>query len=253
MHNKDTMNTSENFHSEQWNDRTVSLIGQAAVDRLARTHVLVVGCGGVGGYVIEMLVRSGVGALTIIDADTVGESNLNRQLIARCDSIGEPKVDLWLKRCRSINPECRVRPLREFVSPQSVGELLNYRFDFVADCIDTVAPKVALLSECVRKHVKVISSMGAGGRVDPAAVRYADLWETANDGLARAVRTSFKRMGYRPHIPVVCSSEAPRHSSLIMEHAMSNKRSGYGTLATIPSMFGIFMASYIIRKLIQSE
>lgn len=247
------LNNPENANRENWNDRTISLIGKAAADRLARAHVLVVGCGGVGGYVVEMLVRSGVGALTIVDADSVGVSNLNRQLIALRNDIGCAKVQLWAERCHEINPDCKVTPVREFVTVETAGKLLHPGYDFVADCIDTVAPKVALLGECVRRHNKVISSMGSGGRLDPTAVRYADLWETGQDGLARAVRNSFKRMGWRPRIPVVFSPEAPRHSSLILETALSNKRSGYGTLATIPSMFGIFMASYIIRKLIPTD
>lgn len=234
---------------ERWDDRTVRLLGRGAVDRLSAAHVLVVGCGGVGGYVLEMLARSGVGHLTIVDADCVSVTNLNRQLIALHHDIGRPKVQLWDERCRNIHPECRVEAVQDFVDPQNVDSLLDTGFDFVADCIDTVAPKVALLTACKQRGIRVISSMGAGGRIDPTAVRYADLWDTRQDGLARAVRAAFKRMGRRPSIPVVYSPEAPRAASLIMEQGLENKRSGYGTLATLPSIFGIYMASFIIRKL----
>lgn len=230
--------------------RTERLLGVGALAKLARARVLIVGVGGVGGYVAEMLARSGVGHITLVDSDTVSVSNLNRQIIALTSTLGRPKVEVMKERIGEINPECKVVALQEFVTADNVDQLLASGFDFVADCIDTVAAKVAMLAACKEKRIKVISSMGAGGRLDPSQVCYADLWETRQDGLARAVRDAFKRRGFRPSIPVVYSSEAPRTSSLVMEQGRANKRSSYGTLATIPSIFGIFMASYIIRKLI---
>lgn len=235
-----------------WNSRTLSLIGEDGVSALARARVLVVGVGGVGGYVVEMLARAGVGHLTLVDADTVSETNLNRQLIALRSTLNRPKVQLFKERIHDISPDCEVDALSCFLTPEGVSPLLDLGFDFVADCIDTVAPKVALLAECHFRRVKVISSMGAGGRLDPAQVQYADLWDTRQDGLARAVREGLKRKHLHPALPVVYSPEAPRRSALLEELGLNNKRSSYGTLATIPSLFGIYMASYIIRKLTHS-
>lgn len=232
-----------------WNSRTLSLLGEEKVSALSNARVLVVGVGGVGGYTVEMLARAGVGHLTLVDADNVSETNINRQLIAMRDTVGKPKVQLFRERIANINPECEVEAMTCFLSPDNAGLLLDRGFDFVADCIDTVAPKIALLAECHFRRIRVISSMGAGGRIDPAQVQYADLWATRQDGLARAVRAGFKKKGLRPSVPVVYSPEAPVRSALLEEVERNNKRSSYGTLATIPSLFGIYMASYIIRKL----
>ena len=218
--------------NELWNSRTVALLGSEGERRLSQARVLVVGVGGVGGYVAEMLVRSGVGSITLLDSDAVAPSNINRQLVATHSTIGESKVHLFARRFREINPACEVTPLQEFLTP------------------DTVAPKVALLRACLEMHVKVISSMGAGGRLDPTQVRYARLRETREDGLARAVRGAFKKQGSVPDIKVVYSTEAPRRAALL-EMQMQNKRSSFGTLATIPAIFGIYMANHIIRSLSQ--
>ncbi len=234
--------------AEQWNSRTEALLGPDGVERLRRARVLVVGIGGVGGYAAELLVRSGVGHITIVDADNVAPSNINRQPVALQSTIGESKVLLAAGRFRDINPDCEVVPMQQFVTPDSVEPLLAPGFDYVADCIDTVAPKVALLQGCLDRHMKVISSMGAGGRLDPSQVCYSRLWETREDGLARAVRTAFKKRGTRPLIPVVYSPEAPR-SYALLEVNDRNKRSSFGTLATVPALFGIYIANHIIRSI----
>ncbi len=231
-----------------WDERTLRLLGPEGMERLAKARVLVVGTGGVGGYAVEMLARSGVGALTLVDADTVAPSNINRQIIALRSTVGRPKTELFAERIRDINPLCRVEPLEEFVTPDNVEALLERGFDHVVDAIDTVAPKCALLAHCLRSRIPVISSMGAGGRVDPTRVRYSDLWETREDGLARAVRQRLKKAGLRRPLRVVCSDEAPRPSALV-ELDLPNKRSSFGTLATIPSLFGIYLASHVLKTL----
>lgn len=230
----------------EWKSRTVTLLGEEAMARLRDARVLVVGVGGVGGYAVEMLARSGVGNLTLVDADQVAPSNLNRQIVALRSDIGQPKVNLHAARIADINTGCAVTPLREFVTPESVESLLVPGYDYVIDAIDTVAPKCALLLECLHRHIPVISSMGAGGRTDPTQVRYADLWETREDGLARAVRQRFKAAGCRRPLRVVCSTEAP-HRAAVIQLDERNKRSSFGTLATIPSLFGIYLASHVIR------
>lgn len=228
--------------------RTRRLLGDGALTRLAHSRVLVVGAGGVGGYAIEMLARTGVGRLTLIDADKVAPSNLNRQIIALRSTLGKSKVGLFRDRIADIAPEIEVDARETFLTPESVGPLLDDGYDFVIDAIDTVAPKVALLAECLKRKIPVISSMGAGGRVDPTKVGYYDLWETREDGLARAVRQRFKKIGLRRPLNVVASSETPSSASLI-ELDLQNKRSSFGTIATIPSLFGIYLASYAIKHL----
>lgn len=233
---------------ERWNDRTIKMLGVDGVNLLASSHVVVVGVGGVGGYAAEMLVRSGVGEITIIDADDVSVTNINRQLIADNLSVGQPKVELFEQRFKAINADIKVNAHKEYLSAENLTALIPDGVDFVVDAIDTVAPKVALIEYCLRNKVGIVSSMGAGGRIDPTAVRYADIWDTKEDGLARAVRQRMKKIGLRRSLAVVCSDERPMSHSLIALEE-TNKRSSYGTLATIPSLFGIYLANYVVRKI----
>lgn len=238
----------EEFSLEGWKERTLSLVGEEACRRLADMKVCVVGVGGVGGYAAEMLARSGIGYLTLIDADDVAPSNINRQLIALHSTIGEAKSDLFARRFRDINPEICVDARKQFLTPEGVEALLDEGYDYVIDAIDTVAPKVALIAACLRRRVPVVSSMGAGGRTDPSKIAITDLWSTSEDGLARAVRQRLKKLGLRRPVKVVASSEAPRRRALIpLEEP--NKRSSFGTLATIPAIFGIQLAAYVINKI----
>jgi len=236
--------------SESWDDRTRLLLGDGAMSRLASARVFVAGVGGVGGYAAEMLARSGVGHLTLVDADTVSMTNINRQLIALRSCVGRPKVDLFAERFRDINPNLEVRALRDFITPENVTPMLCEGYDFVIDAIDTVTPKVALLAHSLLNHIPIISSMGAGGRVDATKIGYFDLWETREDGLARAVRQRLKRAGLRRPLRVVASTEAP-HSAAIIDLDERNKRSSYGTIAPIPAMFGIYLASHVINSLLK--
>lgn len=233
-----------------WDDRTRLLVGDDGAARLDAARVLVAGVGGVGGYAAEMLARTGVGHLTLVDSDSVAVSNINRQLIATTRTVGRPKVDLFMARFKEINPAISVTPLLEYITPDNVERLLEPGFDFVIDAIDTVAPKVALLSHCLRHRVPVVSSMGAGGRLHPERVGYFDLWETREDGLARAVRQRLKQAGLRRPLKTVASTEAPRRASVI-ELDERNKRSSYGTVAPVPAAFGILLASHVINKLIE--
>ena len=234
--------------TEEGRSRTELLIGEEGCQRLASAHVVVVGVGGVGGYAAEILARSGVGHLTLIDADDVAESNLNRQLIALNSTIGESKVALFKERFKDINSDIDVRAVKEFLTPDNIDSLIGEKPDFVIDAIDTVAPKVALISHAIKQRIPIISSMGAGGRIDPTAVGYFDLWQTREDGLARAVRQRLKKEGLRRPLKVVASTEAPRQSAVV-ELNLQNKRSSYGTIASIPAIFGIMLANYVILRL----
>ena len=234
--------------AEVWNSRTLTLLGEEAVGRLARARVLVAGVGGVGGYAAEMLARSGVGHLTLVDADNVAVSNINRQIIATSDAVGESKVWLFADRFRAINPEIDVRPIQEYLDADNIPALLDREFDYVIDAIDTVSPKMTLIQECLRRGIPIISSMGAGGRLDPSKVGYFDISETRDDGLARVVRQRLRKAGIRRGLTVVASTERPeRHSVIPLDEP--NKRSSFGTIATIPALFGIFLSSKVIDEI----
>lgn len=234
--------------AEVWNSRTLTLLGEEAVGRMARARVLVAGVGGVGGYAAEMLARSGVGHLTLVDADNVAVSNINRQIIATSDTVGVSKVRLFADRFRDINPDIDVQPIQEYLDADNIPGLLDTKFDYVIDAIDTVAPKMTLIQECLRRGIPIISSMGAGGRLDPSKVGYFDISETRDDGLARVVRQRLRKAGIRRGLTVVASTERPeRHSVIPLDER--NKRSSFGTIATIPALFGIFLSSKVIDEI----
>ncbi len=237
---------------DDWQQRTAHLIGEDGVMRLGEAHVLVAGVGGVGGYAVETLARSGVGRLTIIDADNVSESNINRQLVALHSTVGRSKVELLFERCRDINPEIEIATVQEFINPENVKRLISEDIDYVIDAIDTVAPKMSIILHCLKNHIPVISSMGAGGRIDPLKARYFDISETREDGLARTVRQRLKKEGIRSGLKVVASTEVPKRSAII-ELNEQNKRSSYGTAFAVPSVFGILLGNYVIQKLSASR
>lgn len=233
-----------------YNQRTLLLLGKDAVDKLAGSHVLVVGVGGVGSYAVEMLARCGVGRLTIVDADVVSPSNINRQLPALISTIGASKVDVMGQRVKDINADCLINVVKQFISVDNVTELLDdVKPDFVVDAIDSVAPKVELIAQCYRRKTKIISSMGAGGRIDPSQVKYADIADTFHDGLARVVRQRLKQRGITRGVKVVFSTEQARKSSLVLTDEMQNKVSSFGTVAWLPAIFGMMLAAYVINRL----
>ena len=233
-----------------YNQRTVLMLGEDAVERLMRAHVLVVGAGGVGSYAIEALGRAGIGRLTIIDADAVAESNVNRQLPALHSTVGIAKVEVMRNRLLDINPQCQVKAIEAFLTAEDAATTLaDLRPDFVIDAIDSVAPKVALIEACLRQKIKLISSMGAGGRLDPTQIRYADISETFHDGLARAVRQRLKKAGITKGVKVVFSTEQPRRSALTLTNEIANKVSSFGTVSWLPSIFGLYLAAYAVNSL----
>lgn len=237
--------------AEYWDSRTRTLLGDEAADILANATVAVIGTGGVGGYAVEALARSGIGNLIIIDADDVAPSNINRQLPALHSTIGKCKVELFAERCRDINPQIRITAIKKFVDPENVAELIGKDVDFVIDAIDTVAPKMAVITFCFENRIPIISSMGAGGRTDPTKIGYFDISETREDGLARAVRQRMRRSGIHRNLKVVASTEPPFRNSVI-ELDEKNKRSSFGTLVTIPAIFGLYLANYVIMRLCET-
>lgn len=235
--------------AEDWQQRTRLILNDTVIEKLKSLKVLVVGVGGVGAYAAEMLVRAGLGNITIVDGDTVNVTNLNRQLIALCSTVGKPKTEVLSQRLKDINLDLNIEVIDKFLTVDDIeGLFANTTYDYVVDAIDTVAPKVALISHCLFNKVKIISSMGAGGRIDPSQVQYADLSETYHDGLAKAVRTKLKEQGIRKGLKVVWSPEQPSKSALKLTSDIKNKKSSYGTVSYMPCIFGCYLAAAIINK-----
>lgn len=234
----------------KWTDRTALLLGEDKMNRLSNAHVLVVGVGGVGAYAAEMLCRAGVGELTIIDADTVNTTNINRQLPATHSTVGRLKTEVLAEHLLDVNPSLRLHALPIYLKEEAVGQLLETeKYDFIVDAIDTIAPKCALLGEALRRGIPIVSSMGAGAKSDITQIRFADLWDTYHCGLAKAVRTRLKKEGLRRSLPVVFSTEQADRRAVITVEGEQNKKSTAGTISYMPAVFGCYLAEYVIRKL----
>lgn len=234
-----------------WQQRTCLLYGEEKMRRIEAAHVLVVGTGGVGAYAAEMLCRAGVGALTLVDADCVAESNINRQLPALHSTVGQPKVEVLAKRFLDINPEVKLTLRPEYLEPEQVDELLgSAEFDFVVDAIDTIAPKVALLAAALRRRQRIVSSMGAGAKTDITQIRFADIGETYHCGLSKSVRAGLTKAGLKGRkLPVVfCTQQADREALLRVE-GERNKKTTAGTVSYMPATFGCFLAQYVLERL----
>ena len=232
----------------RWTDRTALLLGEDKMERLARSHVLVVGV--VGAYAADMICRAGVGEMTIVDADIINVTNINRQLPAMHSTLGQSKVEVMAQRLRDVNPDIKLHVLETYLTEEGVFPLLAaQKFDFVVDAIDTIAPKCALIMETLRRGIPIVSSMGAGAKSDITKIRFADLWETYHCGLAKAVRTRLKKAGVRQSLPVVFSTEQADRNAVVIVEGEQNKKSTAGTISYMPAVFGCYLAEYVIRKI----
>jgi tRNA A37 threonylcarbamoyladenosine dehydratase len=237
-----------------WFSRTELLIEKEGIDTLKNAHVLVVGLGGVGSFAAEFICRAGVGEMTIVDGDLVDPSNRNRQLPALSSTHGLSKADIMAERLLDINPELKLHVIREFLSPDRCREILTQPFDYVMDCIDSLTPKLLLLKTAFELDINVVSSMGAGGKLDPTLIRVADLYETHQCKLARYVRKRILRLGVKPgKIIAVFSTEEMDKNSLMLTDGSNFKKSAYGTISYLPAAFGGVAASVVIRKLLNEE
>ena len=232
--------------------RTELLLGEAAMRKLASSRVAVFGIGGVGGYTVEALARSGIGALDLIDSDRVAMSNLNRQIIATLDTVGQYKVDAAAARIASINPECRVTVFRLFFTPETQDQFDFTKYDYVVDAIDTVTGKLAL-AECAQAAgTPIISAMGAGNKLDPTAFRVADINDTSVCPLAKVMRRECRRRGIR-HLKVVYSQEEPLQPLGRPADEDSVRRSIPGSTAFVPPVTGLIIAGEVIKDLTEAE
>lgn len=252
-------------------ERTALLLGEEGLNRLQQKHVAVFGVGGVGGYAVEALARSGIGELTIVDKDEVTESNINRQIIATIKTVGRKKVDVMEERIAEINPDCTVHKYACFYLPENAAEFDFSQYDYVVDAVDTVTAKLELILQARKAGVPVISSMGAGNKLDPARFEVADIYETSVCPLARVMRRELKKRGV-DGVKVVYSKEEPltpaqdvsgaetdgenqekdragQDQSWGSQRISTGRKAVPGSIAFVPSAAGLILAGAVIREL----
>lgn len=235
---------------DNWLERTELLLGEEKLARLKRAHVLVVGLGGVGAYAAEMVARAGVGRMTIADADTVNTTNINRQLVALHSTVGRQKADVLAERLRDINPGIELTIVNRYIRDEETYRLLDAaRYDYVVDAIDTLSPKLALIAAALERRLPLVSSMGAGAKMDPTKLEIADISKTHHCPLAHMLRKRLHKLGIRRGFRAVFSPEPMREGAMILCEEQ-NKKSNVGTISYIPALFGIGCASVVIRGLI---
>lgn len=244
-----TMNA--NTENNAWQSRTTLLIGEEKLHRLQQSTMLVVGLGGVGSFAAEFLVRAGVGKLCIVDGDVVDPSNRNRQLPALYSTQGKAKALVMKDRLLDINPNLKLEVVQAFLIPETFDELLQQSFDFVLDCIDSVTPKLSLIEKTLQRKYPLVSSMGAGGKMDPTLIKVADISMTYNCPFAQQVRKRLKKQNIYSGFETVFSPEVPDPTSLLLTDGSNFKKSAYGTISYIPAAFGGVCASVAIRSIIQ--
>jgi tRNA A37 threonylcarbamoyladenosine dehydratase len=233
-----------------WLERTELLFGAEKLAALRRAHVLIVGLGGVGAWAAEMVARAGVGRLTIADADTVGASNINRQLVALHSTVGRPKAEVLAARLRDINPQIELTVVEKYIRDEATWELLDAaRYDHAIDAIDTLSPKAALIKGALDRGIPLVSSMGAGAKTDPTKVEIKDIRDSHHCPLAHMLRKRLHKWDIRTGFWAVFSPEPIREGSLILCDE-TNKKSNVGTVSYMPAVFGCACASVVIRTLV---
>lgn len=233
--------------------RTQLLLGEKAMNRLASSRIAIFGIGGVGGYVVEALARSGVGALDLVDNDTVSLTNLNRQIIALHSTLGQFKVDVARDRILDISPSCRVQTYRTFFLPETASLFDFAQYDYVVDAVDTVKAKLELVLSAKEAGVPIISCMGAGNKLNPSAFRIADIYSTSVCPLARVMRSECRKHGI-DHLKVLYSTEPPITPFVSGDEQLPDgKRSIPGSTAFVPSAAGLMIAADVISDLISQE
>lgn len=238
----------------EYMERTHLLVGDSGLQRLQNAHVLVAGVGGVGGSCVEALGRAGVGKLTLIDFDLVAPSNCNRQVVALRSTVGRPKVEVMAERLYDLNPDVQLKLIAERISPADAGQFLPEDVDIVLDCIDAISSKIALMKAAQERDLFIASSMGAGGRVNPAWVKVGDLYETSGCPMSTAVRKQARRAGIKPGVRVIYSNEPPLpHVPRAFVTGAGPQKTVNGTISYMPGFFGFFMASEALRYLLRED
>jgi len=239
--------------SEEWLSRTNLLLGEEKLNILKNSHVLIVGLGGVGAYAAEQICRAGVGKMTIVDGDTIDTSNINRQLPATTSNINKDKAEVMGARLLDINPNLDLNIKNEYLREERIGEVLvESKYDYVVDAIDTLAPKIFLISRSLQNNLKIVSAMGAGGKTDPSKIQIADISETYNCKLARMLRKKLHKLDVYKGVQVVFSPEDVSKDAVILDESR-NKKSNVGTISYMPPLFGCFISSVVIKGLLPDK
>jgi tRNA threonylcarbamoyladenosine dehydratase len=233
-----------------WMERTQLLVGEEGIEKLVNAHVLIVGLGGVGSYAAEAIARSGVGRMTIIDGDTVDPTNRNRQLQALSTTHGQNKADLMAERIRLINPDVKLEAINAFKNPDDMMEFMKQKFTYVIDAIDSISPKLYLIQTAYYNNLRLISSMGAGGKMDPTMIKVTDISKTRICPMAQYVRKRLRYMNIYKGIKCVVSEEMPAKHSIMVTDGSKFKKSAYGTISYLPAAFGLTCASVAIRDIV---
>lgn len=235
---------------QPWQERTLLLMGEEALQKLSDAVVAVIGLGGVGAYAAEMLARAGVGRLILLDSDCVAESNKNRQLLALDSNMGRKKTEVMAARLRDINPSLELTLIEDYLTQDNVATLLGpLKPDFLVDAIDTLTPKLSLIHYCVNAGIPLVSSMGSGAKYDATKVRLTDLSKSYNCPLAYIVRKKLRKMGIEKGFPVVFSEELPDDNAIVETRGETNKKSQVGTVSYLPAVFGCVCAQAAIRHI----
>ena len=222
-------------------ERLELIIGKDNLNDLSTKTVLVLGCGGVGGYTIESLVRSNIGKIIIVDNDTVAESNINRQIIALNSTLGKLKVDVFKKRIKDINSNCKVKTIKEFITKDNINILFKEHIDYLVDACDTIETKKCIINECINRNIKFITCMGTGNKLDPSKLKITTLDKTEYDPIAKILRKYCRDNKINKKITVLCSTERP---------IKTNSRV-VGSTSFVPSSAGLLITSYIIKDIIK--
>lgn len=223
--------------------RTINLIEEDNFNKLKDKHILILGLGGVGGYSLEAIARSGINNITIVDFDRVDETNINRQIIANINNIGEYKTDEWYKRIKTINPECNINIINEKIELDNINILFENNVDYIIDACDTIPVKKQLIIECIKRNIKLISSMGMGNKLDPTKIQITTLDKTNNDKIAKILRKFVKDNKINKKIMVVSSSE----------NVIKNDNKTINSISYVPSVAGLLLASYVINDIIKEN
>jgi tRNA A37 threonylcarbamoyladenosine dehydratase len=234
-----------------WQERTIQLLGEEKFKRLQRANVLVTGMGGVGSMAAEMLCRGGIGKMTIVDGDRIQAGNINRQIPATHSSLNREKAVVMGERLKDINPGLDLTVINEFIKEERIPQILQTPFDYVVDAIDTLSPKIYLIYHTVNQGLKLASSMGSGGKVDPSQIQVSDFGDTYNCRLAYVLRKKLRKLGVDGGFKAVFSTEQVSKEMIIPVEGEQNKKSTVGTNSYIPAIFGCTLASIVLRDLVE--
>ena len=225
-----------------WNDRTKLLVGQEGIEKLEKASVAIIGVGGVGGYVCHMLARAGVGRITIVDFDKVDETNINRQVVANAKTVGKLKTDVMKKQILDINPQCKVTVFANRLDAEFAQKLFEQKFDYIVDAIDSVADKVDLICESIKREIPIVSAMGAGNRKDIPQFKVCDIYKTFNDGLAKVMRKKLREKGVKKLDVVTCDTPAQK---------IDKRKNAVGSISYYPAMCGCVLGAFVINQIIK--